>query len=171
MKKVLGLLAGAALLLGASLALAQQIGGAQVGQQAQHYDAGVNVQSTAPAVNATQAAGTVTITPPSGSYVYFTSLLFGACGDGTASQSPIQLAFTSTNIGGASTTSLQVENSAISGSTITTNAWTNLCAWSPNIVSFAPLRSLVAGTPVTLIPPAQNAHVSFPIIAAYYFSP
>ena len=130
------------------------------------------MSSTTPAVNATQAAGTVTITPPAGNFVYFTSLLFGACSDGTASQSNPQLAFTSTNIGGTlAAASLTVQNSTVTAATITTNPFVNLCAWSPNIVAFAPLKSATAGAAVTLVPPAQNAHMSFPIIATYYFAP
>jgi hypothetical protein len=34
-----------------------------------------------------------------------------------------------------------------------------------------PLRSAVAGTAVTIVPPAQTAHVSFPMLMEYYFSP
>jgi hypothetical protein len=139
---------------------------AQVATQpsATKLDAATGVSATAPAVNATQAAGTVTITPPSGQYVYFTFLKVGQCQDGTASISGIQLSFTSTNLNGWTR-----ETSYLSAATITTNAGTNLCANDGGPLSF-PLRSAVAGTAVTLVPPAQTAHVSFPIEAHYYFA-
>ncbi len=165
--RVLGFLGLAAFLFAPALGFAQQAtGGATVSQQAQHYDAATNVSATATAVNATQAAGTVTITPPSGQYVYFTSLLAGACQDGTASISGIQLNFTSTNLSGWTE-----ETSTLSAATITTNPFVNMCAWGPNTIAFSPLRSATPGVAVTIVPPAQTAHMSFPIIATYYFSP
>ena len=128
-------------------------------------NAATSVASTAPAVNATQAAGTVTITPPAGQYVYFTGIYVAACGDGTASQSSIQQNFTTTNLG-----SLTIETSYISAATITSNPGASQC--DRVTLPFAvPLKSAVAGTAVTIVPPAQAAHMSFPIVATYYVAP
>jgi hypothetical protein len=128
-------------------------------------DSGVLVSSTAPAVNATVATGTVTITPPAGQYVHFTGINVAACGDGTASTSSIQQNFTTTNL-----SSLTIETSYLSAATITSNAGASQC--DRVVLPFTtPLRSAAAGTAVTIVPPAQAAHMSFPIIATYYFAP
>lgn len=129
-------------------------------------DAATLVSSTAPAVNATQATGTVTITPPSGQYVYFTGIYVAACGDGTASTSSIQQNFTTTNL-----SSLTIETSMLAYAATTAIA-NNISSCDRVSLPFAtPLRSAAAGTAVTIVPPAQAAHMSFPIIATYYFAP
>jgi hypothetical protein len=123
------------------------------------------VSSTAPAVNATQAAGTVTITPPSGQYVYFTGIYVAACGDGTASTSSVQQNFTSTNLSGLT---IQTSMLAFAATTAIAN---NISSCDRVSLPFAtPLRSAAAGTAVTIVPPAQAAHMSFPIITTYYFA-
>ena len=152
----LGILVGAA-----SIALAQ----APVQQAPTRLDAATGVCSTAPAINATQAVGTCTITPPSGQYVYFTYLQVANCLDGTASVSGIQLAFTSTNLNGWT-----AQTSTLSAATISTNAGTVLCDRVGGARA-TPLKSAQAGTAVTIVPPAQQAHSSYPIIAEYYFAP
>jgi hypothetical protein len=127
-------------------------------------DASTGVCATAPAINATQATGTCTITPPGGQFVYFNFISVGACQDGTASVSSIQQNFTTTNLGG-----LTYETSTISyAATTATSAPVNACAWTGGALT-APLKSAQAGTAVTIVPPAQAAHVSFPIVAQYYF--
>jgi hypothetical protein len=136
-----------------------------VNQSPSRFDAATGVCALAGAVNATQAAGTCTITPPSGQYVYFTYMQVGQCQDGTASISGIQLNFTSTNLNG-----WVQETSVLSAATITTNAGTNLCAYVGGAKA-TPLRSAAPGTAVTIVPPAQTAHVSFPILMEYYFAP
>ncbi len=138
---------------------------APVQQNSQRLDASTGTCSLATAVNATQAAGTCTITPPAGMYVYFNYLAVGACQDGTASISGIQLNFTSTNLSG-----WVAETSTLSAATITTNPGTNLCAYQGGALT-APLKSAAPGVAVTIVPPAQTAHMSFPIIASYYFAP
>jgi hypothetical protein len=136
-----------------------------VAQSATRSDAATGVSSTAPAVNATVATGTVTITPPAGQFVYFTGIYVAACGDGTASTSSIQQNFTTTNLGG-----LTIETSYLSAATITTNAGASQC--DPVTLPFAvPLKSAASGGVVTIVPPAQAAHMSFPIIATFYFAP
>jgi hypothetical protein len=148
-----------------SAAFGQTVLVPQVQQNAQMLNAATLSSSTAPAVNATQAAGTLTITPPSGQYVYFTGIYVAACGDGTASITSVQQNFTTTNLN-----SLTIETSWISGSTITTAPGASLC--DRVTLPFAtPLKSAAAGTAVTIVPPAQAAHLSFPIVVTYYFSP
>ena len=163
--RILGLLAAVALLFAPTLAMAQHTGGAPVAQQSQRFDVGSSLCSISTAVNATQAAGTCTITPPAGQYVYITWASLSMCGDGTASQSPIQLAFTTTNLN-----NLTLQVAAISGSTITTNPWANLC-WGYTLPGPTPIKSAQAGVAVVITPPAQTAHVSFPITVIGYFSP
>jgi hypothetical protein len=155
------LLSALALLALGSVASAQVI----VQPSATKLDAAILVSSTAPAVNATVATGTVTITPPAGQYVYFTGIYVAACGDGTASTSSVQQAFTSTNLSG-----LTVQTSYLSAATISTNPGSSQC--DRVTLPFAtPLKSAAPGTAVTLVPPAQAAHMSFPIITTYYFAP
>lgn len=129
-------------------------------------DAATLVSSTAPAVNATQATGTVTITPPAGQYVYFTGIYVAACGNGTASASSIQQNFTTTNL-----SSLTIQTSILAFAATTAIA-NNISSCDRVSIPFAtPLRSGTAGTAVTIVPPAQNANFSYPIIATYYFAP
>lgn len=129
-------------------------------------DAAVLVSSTAPAVNATQAAGTVTITPPSGQFVYFTGIYVAACSDGTASTSSVQQNFTTTTLSGLT---IQTSMLAYAATTAIANSISS-CDRVP--LPFAtPLKSATAGTAVTIVPPAQAAHMSFPIIATYYYAP
>jgi hypothetical protein len=144
---------------------AAALGQVSVQQSPSRLDAATGVCALATAVNATQAAGTCTITPPAGQYVYFTYMQVGQCQDGTASISGIQLNFTSTNLNG-----WVQETSYLSAATITTNAGTNLCAYVGGALT-TPLRSAVAGTAVTIVPPAQTAHVSFPMVMHYYYAP
>jgi hypothetical protein len=148
------------------VAFAQQVGSpAPVQQNQSRLDASTGVCALGPAVNATQAAGTCTITPPAGQYVYFNYMQVAACQDGTASISGIQLNFTSTNLGG-----WVVETSTLSAATIATNPFANLCAYSGGALT-APLKSAAAGTAVTVVPPAQTAHMSFAMNLQYYFAP
>ena len=167
MKKLkLAFLASALAFALATPALAvSTLNSAPVQQDPTHLDSATGVCAFAGAVNSTQAAGTCTITPPAGQYVYFTYLKVGACQDGTASISGIQLNFTSTNLGGWTR-----ETSTLSAGTITTNPFVNLCANDGGALPL-PLKSAAAGVAVTLVPPAQTAHMSFPIEAMYYFAP
>lgn len=126
-----------------------------------------SVCTQAPAINQTAASTTCTITPPVGQFVYVDTLIFEACGDGTASVSSIQQNFTSTNFGG-----LAWETSMTSyAATTATSAFVNNCAVSPNLAAAAPLKSAVAGTAVTFVPPAQAAHMSFGMFVGYHFAP
>jgi hypothetical protein len=117
----------------------------QVQQNPTMLNAANNVASTAPAVNATQSAGTVTITPPAGQYVYVTGLYVAACGDGTASTSSIQQNFTTTNLG-----TFSIETSWLSAATITSNAGNSMCD-RVTLPFSVPVKSQAAGTAVMLI--------------------
>jgi hypothetical protein len=133
---------------------------------ASRLDAAVLISSTAPAVNATVATGTVTITPPPGQFVYFTSLYVAACSDGTASTSSVQQNFTTTNMN-----SLTIQTSMLAYAATTAIA-NSISSCDRVALSFAaPVKSAAAGTAVTIVPPAQAAHMSFPIIATYYYAP
>jgi hypothetical protein len=149
-----------AALLWASVASAQ----VSVQHSPTHLDAATLIASTAPAVNATQATGTVTITPPNGQYVYFTGIYVAACGDGTASTSSVQQSFTTTNLSGLT---IQTSMLAYAATTAIANSISSCDRVS---LPFAtPIRSAAQGTAVTIVPPAQAAHMSFPIIAIYYY--
>jgi hypothetical protein len=138
----------------------------QIQQNGTMLNAANNVASTAPAVNATQAAGTVTITPPAGQYVYVTGLYVAACGDGTASTSSVQQNFTTTNLG---TFSIQTSMLAYAATTAIAN---NISSCDRVSIPFSvPVKSSAAGTAVTVVPPAQAAHMTFPIIVTYYTAP
>ena len=124
--------------------------------------------SYAPAVNTAASANTCTITPPPGQFVYVDTLIFNPCMDGTASVSSIQQNYTSTNIGNPT---IVWEASQISyAATTATSAPVNACAPSPNLAAAAPLKSTVAGTAVTFVPPAQAAHMSFGMFVGYHFA-
>ncbi|MFZ1965034.1 MAG: hypothetical protein WAU78_16495 [Roseiarcus sp.] len=149
-----------------SLALALGVTNpAPIQQDPTRLDAGTVLCSNVEAVNATQAAGTCTITPPQGYYVYITYYDISMCGDGTASQSPIQLNYTTANLNG-----LTFQFSQISGSTITTNAWANLCDRRTG-PGPTPIKSAAPGTAVVITPPAQTAHVTFNTTVFGYFAP
>ena len=149
-------------------ALPSVMNAAPTQQDPSRADAAAGSCSYAPAVNQTAASTTCTITPPAGQFVYVDSLIFKACLDGTASISSIQQDYTSTNIGAPL---LTWQTALISGSTITTNATTNLCDTSPNLAGPTPLKSIAAGVAVTFVPPAQAAHASFGMFVAYHFAP
>ena len=138
----------------------------QVQQSSTMLNAANQVASTAAAVNATQAAGTVTITPPAGQFVYVTGLYVAACADGTVSVSSVQQNFTTTGFSGT----LSIETSYISAATITSNPGAIQCD-RVTLPFSVPLKSATAGTAITVVPPAQAAHMSFPIIVTYYTAP
>jgi hypothetical protein len=136
-----------------------------VAQTATRQDAATVVCSTAPAVNATAATGTCTVVPPAGQFLYLVALYVAACGDGTASTSSIQQNFTTTNLNG-----LVIETSYLSAATIATNPGASQCD-RVSMPFATPLKSAAAGSTVTIVPPAQAAHMSFPIVALGYFAP
>ena len=146
-------------------ARAQLAQGTQTYSNGSRLDASSTLCSLAAAVNATQAAGTCTITPPNGQSVYITHIHVANCIDGTASTSSIQQNFTSTNLGG-----LTIETAFLSAATITSNAGVPLCDVR-QLALTTPLKSAQPGVAVTIVPPAQAAHGSFPITVLGYFAP
>jgi hypothetical protein len=153
-----------ALLLGlAGIAAAQA---PPVAQTSTRSDAATGVCATAPAVNATVATGTCTITPPAGQFVYFTGIYVASCGNGVASASSIQQNFTTTNLGG-----LTMETSILAFAATTAIANSISSCDRVSLPFATPLKSAASGGVVTIVPPAQNANFSFPIIATYYFAP
>ncbi len=161
MKRLLFLLA--LLVLAPCMALAQSpSASAPIQQSQQRFDASTNVCAAAPAVNVNV---TCTITPPNGMYVYINFLQIGACGDGVASKTAIQANWTTTNLSG-----WVAETAYLTAGTIATNPFTNLCQFVGGAMT-APLKSVAAGVPVTVVPPTANADVSYPIIVEYYFAP
>lgn len=164
MRKIMLVLAASAAVFVSAPAFAQQAQGTQTYTNGSRLDASTTLCSLAGAVNATQAAGTCTITPPNGQRIYITSIYIANCQDGTASTSTIQANFTTTNLGG-----LVMETSYLSAATITTNPGVSLCDRQPmNMVT--PLASAQPGVAVTIVPPTQNAHASFPITVLGYFA-
>jgi hypothetical protein len=137
-----------------------------VAQSATRGDAATGVCATAPAVNATVATGTCTITPPAGQFVYFTGIYVAACGNGVASATSIQQNFTTTNLGG-----LTMETSVLAFAA-TTAISNHISSCDRVSLPFStPLKSAASGGVVTIVPPAQNANFSYPIIATFYFAP
>ena len=137
-----------------------------VAQSATRSDAATGVSSTAPAVNATVANGTVTITPPAGQFVYFTGIYVAACSNGTASASSIQQNFTTTNLNG-----LTIQTSVLAYAATTAIANSISSCDRVSLPFATPVKSAASGGVVTIVPPAQNANFSYPIIATYYFAP
>lgn len=102
---------------------------------------------------------TLTLTPPSGQYVYFCGLTLGLSNDATGTVASANLTFTSTNLGG-----WLWKFSDIGTANVTTQ---QTFFTSPRWL----LRSQVAGTAVTIVSPAINLHAAYGINAAYYFAP
>jgi len=105
-----------------------------------------------PAVN-TQV--TATCTPPSGQYVYIVGLSFDVCTNGTGS-AVTNSDFTSTNLPGSPIWSFSIAATA------------SICQhWSEPLST--PLRSLTAGTAVTVVSPVAAANNNYvPRVYAYY---
>jgi len=120
---------------------------------------------TAPAVNATVAAGTCTIAVPANQHLYINFLQVGVCTDNTtnAVNTP-QLAFTSTNLNGWTQ-----QFSWLQGATIGTTGDFTTCQFIGGPRTH-PLVSAAGPLNVTIVPPAQQAHSSYPINAEYYLA-
>lgn len=120
------------------------------------------VQSVSPAV-----AGQQTLTIPAGGaniYAYITMIDAAACMDGTASASDVNKAWTTTNLG-----SLTFQTSVDSAATITTNAGALLC--DRHVMTFPTgLRTASPNTATTIVSPASNAKVAYPMLVTYYYA-
>lgn len=100
---------------------------------------------------------TLTLTPPSGQYVYLCNLVVGISNNATGTVASTNLTFTSTNLGGWlwKFSDVGTANVTTQSPFVTSTRWL--------------LRSQVAGTAVTIVSPAVNAQAAYNINAAYYF--
>jgi hypothetical protein len=149
--------------LAASAAYGQQ--GPLVSLGPSDTQASTSLCATAPAVNATQAAGTCTINVNANQHLYINYLQVGVCGDNAAvvANTP-QLAFTSTNLNGWTQ-----QFSFLQGATAGTTGIFISCQFIGGVKSH-PLVSAAGPVSVTIVPPAQQAHSSYPINVEGYFA-
>lgn len=115
--------------------------------------------SACTAANATAAvnnAVTLTLTPPSGYYVYLCGFDIAISQDGTATVNTNQ-SFTSTNLGGWA---WKYSLPATANTQLTQSFYFN-----------NPVKSAAAGTAVTVVSPAAKANSAFSINGYYYFAP
>jgi hypothetical protein len=141
-------------LLAAPSAFAQQAQGTPIQQIATRLDACTVANATAVINNAV----TLTITPPAGQYVYLCGIDLTVSNDATGAVVATNLQWTSTNLG----------------------AWklTYSMAGTANTIGLqyqstfnAIMKSAVAGTAVTIVSPAANAHAVYNVNAYYYYAP
>lgn len=131
-------------------AFAQQVTTATpIQQTATRLDSATNCQNYSGT-----AQGTITITPPSGQFVYVTALDTAA----TAVSAPAasRVVTTTTNLGGITQTF---------GLTATAGIGAN-----NDLVSSTPIRSATAGTAVTIVTNAAITNVTFDLNVCYYFA-
>jgi hypothetical protein len=153
MLKSLRLLALATALL-ALPALAQQVSNATpVQQTATRADACVPTSTT----NAVNTVTTLTLTPPSGMFVYLCGLDINVSNNATGAVVSTNLIWTSTNFGG-----WQYKYSAVN--TANTNGLDKTFSWNPVV------RSAQPGLAMTIVSPAVNAQAAYTITAYYYFA-
>lgn len=149
-----GLFLAAALLLLSPAAFAQVAPNtAPVQQLGTRLDAAQLVSTSA------TSATTITITPPSGYFVYITGLEITNCAGATAVTAAAVTTVTTTNLSGAAWTL---------GSGVTAG----LCQpQAPNGPFSNPLKSATAGTAVTIVLPTFATNQTIRVSAYYYFAP
>lgn len=149
---ILAALVECALMLGAAQAASAQSGPTRVQQDP-------SVLTACSVSNATAAINnqvTVTITPPSGQYVYICGIDVASSQNATSTVNT-NLQYTSTNLGGWS--------------------WKYSLAATVNIAITQafyfnnPVKSAAAGTAVTVVSPGATANTAFNINVYYYFAP
>jgi hypothetical protein len=151
--KLLGRLSALAVLVCALPALAQQVSGATpVQQTATRADACVPSSAT----NAVNTVTTLTLTPPSGMFVYLCGLDLNVSNNGTGAVVSTNLVWTSTNFGG-----WQWKYSATNAANTMTD---KTFSWNPVV------RSAQPGTALVITSPAVNAQAAYTITAYYYFA-
>jgi hypothetical protein len=111
-------------------------------------------------VNSTAAAGTVTITPPAGNYVYITGVYIDIVADVTGVSQVATMS--TTNLTGSPIWSL---------ATIVPTAGANGTMRQISETFPTALKSTVPGTAVTFVPSAQTNHAIFCTRVAGYFAP
>jgi hypothetical protein len=146
-------LAGGMAELAITPADAQQAGGTQIQQQSQHLDAATLIG------NNHSSATTLTLTPPSGQYLYLTSVHIENCASATVTVA-VPTSVISTGFSTSGSPSFEIQSGTTSG----------LCSES-NIIWPQALKSQNAGTNVTFVTPAfaTNQIINFEV--SYYFSP
>ncbi len=155
---VLALIVGLGIL--GTAARAQQLPPYSVLQAPNRSDSASYNQTINGAVNATQAAGTVTVPAISTKSFYVTNINIQACQDATGA-ALANLAFTTTNLGGMAW--------QISSPLVTNGACIQVTP--AHGVGFAPFVTAVGTAPV-ITPPAQTAHWAWNItISGYYAVP
>lgn len=147
---LLSVLALLGILVGATQAQAQVSDGQRVQQSPIHLDAATALVGTSAAVN---TAVTLTLAAVSGQYHYIQNLTITLCQDTTASTS-LQIAVSSTNVGGFTT---QVGQASAAGS----------CSPFPFVFPTG-LKSTAPGTVTTIVVAAPGAHGAAIINAAFY---
>lgn len=142
------------MLLVALVVYAQQIGGTQTAQQAQHYDAATNVSYSR------TSAATITITPPGGQFVYITALDISNCAGASAVTAAAPTYITTTNISGNPQYQL--------GSGVTAGLCTTVALPAFNVGG---LKSAAAGTAVTFVLPTFATNQTASVNVYYYYAP
>jgi hypothetical protein len=90
---------------------------------------------------------TITCTPQAGQFVYITTIAFDVCTDGTGTATT-PTTFTSTNIPGTPTFGMAIAATA------------EICQhWQ--VVFPSPVKSVAAGTAVTVVSPSQTTHNAY----------
>ena len=139
----------------AGAALAQNVV-PQVQQNSTRLDAATLACSYSAAVAVNQQE-TTTCTPSAGQYVYIIGISFSACSDSTGAAVGVT-DFTTTNLPGTPTFPV----AQVAGAGACTQ-WT---------VSFAtPLKSVAAGTAVTIVSPSASTHLAYQSTVFGYSSP
>lgn len=102
---------------------------------------------------------TATIAVPAGMFAYITGISADTCFDATGATAGVNVNYTSTNIQSTPSWSLSYVGTA------------NTC--NPPLREWfsVPLKSAQAGTNVTIVSPAGNAHAQFTIRVYYYLAP
>ncbi len=163
MNRFLKSLLVAGLLVGISGATQAQVA-QQVSQTATRLDASLSLSGPATgatacaSVNTTAANNTVTITPPSGQYVYVTGVFIDIASDVTGNSQVATMS--TTNLTGGPFWSL---------ATLVPTAGANPTHRQISETYSTPLKSTTPGTAVTFVPSAQTAHVIFCTRVASYF--
>lgn len=152
MRKYMSAIIGAVLF--STGAMAQQ--GSLIQQSGSRLDAATGV---AYATAAQGAQATATIPAQAGLNIYVSGISADTCANGTGGTAISNGNYTTTNL--QSTPSLPLSFAGTA----------NTCATPIREVYATPLKSLVVGTPVTVVSPAGSAQNIFAIRAFYYYAP
>jgi hypothetical protein len=151
--RFLRLLSAVALFAAAALPAAAQVSTQQSGTR---LDAATLACSYSAAFAVNQQS-TTTCTPQSGQFVYVTTIAFDVCTDGTGSATT-PTTFTSTNIPGTPTFGMAIAATA------------EICQhWQ--VVFPSPVKSVAAGTAVTVVSPSSATHNAYQATIFGYSAP